>query len=67
VVPLEEEEIPVPQGPSIAVPSEEEVPLENEAGPAPAVTVLSEVEEVPAALLVVVPLEGRRCLVSVDC
>jgi hypothetical protein len=34
-VPPEEEEVPVPHGPSIVVPPEEEVPLEEEEVPAP--------------------------------
>jgi hypothetical protein len=55
----EEEDVPAPQGPSIIVPSEEEVPPEEEEFPAPAVAFLqglpvmvpSEEEEVPAAPL----------------
>jgi hypothetical protein len=47
----EEEEVPVPQGTSVVVPLEEEVPPEE--------------EEVLAAPLVMVPPEGRGCLVPV--
>jgi hypothetical protein len=72
-VPPEEEEVPVPQGPSIMVPSEEEVPPEEEEPPAPAIAlqqaspiaVPPEEEEVPTAPLVTVPPEGRGCLVPV--
>jgi hypothetical protein len=61
-----EEEVPVPQGPTITVPSEEKVPPEEEEIPVPAIAVSPEEEEVPAPL-VTVPPEGRGCLVSVDC
>jgi hypothetical protein len=67
VVPLKEEEVAVPQGPSVVVLPEEEVPPEKEEAPAPAVTVPLAEEEVPTALLVRVPSEGRRCLISIDC
>jgi hypothetical protein len=64
-VPLEEEEILVPQGPSVAVTPKEEVPPEEEEFPAPTVMVSPEEEEVPAGFLFTVPPEGRGCLVPV--
>jgi hypothetical protein len=58
----EEEHVPVPRGPSIAVPPEEEVSLEEEEFPSSTIVVLQgppvvvppEEEEVPAAPLVAV-------------
>jgi hypothetical protein len=74
-VPPEEEEVPVPQGRSVAVPSEEEVPPEEEEFPAPAVAVPQGPpirgrsptggRGGPNSPLVMVPLEGRGCLVPV--
>jgi hypothetical protein len=64
-VALEEEEVPVPRGQSVMVTPEEEVPPKEEEFPAHTFTVLSEEEEVPASPLVVVPPEGRGCLVPV--
>jgi hypothetical protein len=68
-----EEEVSLSQPVTVAVPPEEEVPLEEEEFLAPTVVVLQappitvppEEEEVPSAPLVVVSSEGRGCLVPV--
>jgi hypothetical protein len=72
VVPLEEEEVPVPQAPFVTVPPEEEVPLKEDEFPAPAIAVPqdpycgpAEGRGPPSSALVAVPPEGRGYLVPV--